>query len=111
MFKTLVHAVDGSSNFDVNVAVDSIFSVLHDPVEAATYQQEPGTFTVWEDGPANTDLLFYKGLHGAVVPVINLEWSQRLYRNKMQRGYRTEAVTDTILRHMPDYVNYICPTT
>lgn len=25
------------------------------------------------------------------------------------RGYSTEAVTDTILRRMPDYVNYICP--
>ena len=25
------------------------------------------------------------------------------------RGYSTEAVIDTILRRMPDYVNYICP--
>ena len=25
------------------------------------------------------------------------------------RGYTAEAVTDTILRRMPDYVNYICP--
>jgi phosphoribulokinase len=25
------------------------------------------------------------------------------------RGYTSEAVTDTILRRMPDYVNYICP--
>jgi phosphoribulokinase len=86
----------------------------------------PGTFTPWEDVPANTDLLFYEGLHGAVVtpevniaqhpdlligvvPVINLEWIQKLYRDKKQRGYSTEAVTDTILRRMPDYVNYICP--
>ncbi|MDD4944568.1 MAG: phosphoribulokinase, partial [Rhodoferax sp.] len=99
---------------------------LHDPEEAAPYQQEPGTFTPWEDVPANTDLLFYEGLHGAVVtpevniaqhpdlligvvPVINLEWIQKLYRDKKQRGYSTEAVTDTILRRMPDYVNYICP--
>jgi phosphoribulokinase len=44
-----------------------------------------------------------------VVPVINLEWIQKLYRDKKQRGYSTEAVTDTILRRMPDYVNYICP--
>ena len=99
---------------------------LHDHDEAAPYTQDPGTFTPWEDVPAGTDLLFYEGLHGAVVtpevniarhpdlligvvPVINLEWIQKLYRDKSKRGYSTEAVTDTILRRMPDYVHYICP--
>ncbi|MDM0050193.1 phosphoribulokinase [Variovorax sp. J22R115] len=99
---------------------------LHDAGEAAPHDQEPGTFTPWEALPEGTDLLFYEGLHGAVVtpevnvarhpdlligvvPVINLEWIQKLYRDKTQRGYSTEAVTDTILRRMPDYVNYICP--
>jgi phosphoribulokinase len=99
---------------------------LHNAEEAAPYKQEPGTFTPWADIPAETDLLFYEGLHGAVVtpeidiarhpnlligvvPVINLEWIQKLWRDKKQRGYSTEAVTDTILRRMPDYVNYICP--
>ena len=99
---------------------------LHNAEEAAPYGQEPGTFTPWEDLPADTDILFYEGLHGAVVtpehniarypdlligvvPVINLEWIQKLIRDKTQRGYSTEAVTDTILRRMPDYVNYICP--
>ena len=99
---------------------------LHDQDEAAPYQQEPGTFTPWEDVPVGTDLLFYEGLHGAVVtpdvniaqhpdlligvgPGINLEWIQKLGRDKSKRGYSTEAVTDTILRRMPDYVNYICP--
>jgi len=41
--------------------------------------------------------------------VINLEWIQKLWRDKNVRGYTAEAVTDTILRRMPDYVNYICP--
>jgi len=99
---------------------------LHDLEEAAPYKQEPGTFTPWEELPANTDLLFYEGLHGGVisdevniarypdlligvVPVINLEWIQKLWRDKSKRGYSTEAVTDTILRRMPDYVHYICP--
>jgi phosphoribulokinase len=99
---------------------------LHDPVEAAPYGQEPGTFTAWEDLPEGTDLLFYEGLHGAVVteevniarhpdlligvvPVINLEWIQKLWRDKHVRGYSAEAVTDTILRRMPDYVHYIVP--
>ena len=99
---------------------------LHNAEEAAPYKQDPGTFTVWEDLPRDTDMLFYEGLHGAVVtpehnvaqypdllvgvvPVINLEWIQKLYRDKTVRGYSAEAVTDTILRRMPDYVNYICP--
>ena len=99
---------------------------LHDPIEAAPYKQEPGTFTAWEPLHAGTDLLFYEGLHGAVVtpdvniarhadlligvvPVINLEWIQKISRDKSHRGYSTEAVTDTILRRMPDYVHYICP--
>ena len=99
---------------------------LHDAEEAAPYQQAPGTFTPWEALPPDTDLLFYEGLHGGVVthdvniarhpdlligvvPVINLEWIQKLWRDKRQRGYSTEAVTDTILRRMPDYVNYIVP--
>jgi phosphoribulokinase len=99
---------------------------LHDDEEAAPCKQPPGTFTPWEPLPQATDLLFYEGLHGAVVtpevnvakypdlligvvPVINLEWIQKLWRDKSRRGYSTEAVTDTILRRMPDYVNYICP--
>ena len=99
---------------------------LHDPAEAAPYRQEPGTFTPWEDLETDTDMLFYEGLHGAVVtpevnvarypdlligvvPVINLEWIQKLYRDKNVRGYTAEAVTDTILRRMPDYVHYIVP--
>ncbi len=99
---------------------------LHDETEAAPYAQKPGTFTPWEDLKDDTDCLFYEGLHGAVVtdkvdvakhadlligvvPVINLEWIQKLQRDKMTRGYTTEAVTDTILRRMPDYVHYITP--
>ncbi|SBS77872.1 phosphoribulokinase [uncultured Mycobacterium sp.] len=98
---------------------------LHDDKEAEPYGQEPGTFTPWEAIPPDTDMLFYEGLHGAivtddanvaqyadlrigVVPVINLEWIQKLHRDKSTRGYTSEAVADTILRRMPDYVNYMC---
>ena len=99
---------------------------LHDDEEARPYGQPPGTFTPWEELSPNHDMLFYEGLHGAaisdrvnvaqhvdlrvgVVPIINLEWIQKLQRDKQRRGYSTEAVMDTILRRMPDYVNYICP--
>jgi phosphoribulokinase len=99
---------------------------LHDEAEAEPYGQEPGTFTPWTDLPEGSDLLFYEGLHGAVVtdkvdvaqhpdlligvvPVINLEWIQKLHRDHAERGHSAEAITETILRRMPDYVNYICP--
>ena len=99
---------------------------LHDDDEAAPYGQPPGTFTPWEDVPPGTHALFYEGLHGGVVhgntnvarhadlligvvPIINLEWIQKLHRDKRMRGYTQEAVVDTILRRMPDYVKYIVP--
>lgn len=99
---------------------------LHNEEEAKPYQQEPGTFTPWQTIPANTDLLFYEGLHGGVadgaidvaryvdlligvVPIVNLEWIQKIHRDTAQRGYSTEAVTSTILRRMYDYVHYITP--
>ncbi len=99
---------------------------VHDDKESATYNQPAGTFTPWKDVDRESDLLFYEGLHGAavtgevdiarhadllvgVVPIINLEWIQKLHRDQTMRGYSHEAVVDTILRRMPDYVNYICP--
>jgi phosphoribulokinase len=104
----------------------TIRKYLHDEEEAALYGQEPGTFTPWESIPDGTDVLFYEGLHGGVatervdvarhvdllvgvVPAINLEWIQKLQRDKTARGHSHEAIVDTILRRMPDYVNYICP--
>ncbi|EDN66561.1 Phosphoribulokinase [Beggiatoa sp. PS] len=99
---------------------------LHDEEEAAPYNQQPGTFTPWEDIKPNTDMLFYEGLHGGVVssdvnvaqwvdllvgvvPSVNLEWIQKISRDVSERGYSPEAVTHTILRRMPDYVKYITP--
>jgi len=99
---------------------------IHDASEEKLYGAPPGTFTPWEIFDQKTDLLFYEGLHGAavtgdvnvaqhadlrlgVVPVVNLEWIQKIHRDRDTRGYSTEAVVETILRRMPDYVNYICP--
>ncbi len=99
---------------------------LHNEEEAEPYKQEPGTFTPWEPLEPGSDLLFYEGLHGGVVtedvdvarfvdlligvvPIVNLEWIQKIHRDTAQRGYSAEAVTDTILRRMPDYVNTITP--
>ena len=99
---------------------------VHDEIEAAKTGVAPGNFTAWAPFPDGSDLLFYEGLHGAVVndtvnlaaladlkigvvPVINLEWIQKIHRDRAQRGYSTEAVTDTILRRMHAYVHCICP--
>ena len=99
---------------------------VHDLSEAERYGVKPGQFTAWRDFEPNTDLLFYEGLHGAVVsekiniarhadlkigivPVINLEWIQKIHRDKASRGASTEAVTDVILRRMHAYVHCIIP--
>lgn len=100
---------------------------LHSDEEAARFPGlAAGQFTPWEELPHATDLLFYEGLHGAVVteevnvaqyadlkigvvPVINLEWIQKIHRDTSERGYSEEAVMDTILRRMHDYVHYIVP--
>ncbi|RTZ71776.1 MAG: phosphoribulokinase [Gammaproteobacteria bacterium] len=88
--------------------------------------KKPGEFTPWEDIPEGTDLLFYEGLHGmvvtedanvaqhvdlgvGVVPIVNLEWIQKIHRDSKERGYSAEAIVDTILRRMPDYIKYITP--
>jgi len=99
---------------------------LHGDEEAAEYGLQAGQFTPWMDIPAGTDMLFYEGLHGGyaddtvnvaqhcdllvgVVPIVNLEWIQKLHRDQKTRGYSQEAVVDTILRRMPDYINHIMP--
>ncbi len=98
----------------------------HDVHDARLFGIPEGGFSPWEDFAPDSDLLFYEGLHGCVidaevdiaryadlkigvVPVINLEWIQKLHRDRSFRGYSTEAVTDVILRRMPDYVQTICP--
>jgi phosphoribulokinase len=98
---------------------------VHDEEEGELYGTPPGTFTDWREFQPS-DLLFYEGLHGCVVtekvnlarhadlkigvvPVINLEWIQKIHRDRATRGYSTEAVMDVILRRMPDYTRYIIP--
>ncbi len=105
---------------------------LHSEPEAAEHNERlgidknPGEFTPWEDIETGTDLLFYEGLHGlvktdnanvaqhvdlgiGVVPIVNLEWIQKIHRDNAERGYSADVIVDTILRRMPDYVHYITP--
>jgi phosphoribulokinase len=105
---------------------------LHSDEEAAEQnvrlgtQLKAGEFTPWEGVPEGTDLMFYEGLHGmvvteednvaqhvdlavGVVPIVNLEWIQKIHRDNLERGYSAEAIVDTIMRRMPDYILYITP--
>ncbi|CAG8999066.1 MAG: Phosphoribulokinase, plasmid [Candidatus Celerinatantimonas neptuna] len=99
---------------------------LHTFDDAVPYNQMPGTFTPWQELPPDTDLLFYEGLHGGVewedinvashvdlligmVPIVNLEWIQKLIRDTTERGHSREAVQESIVRSMDDYINYITP--
>ena len=105
---------------------------LHDDKETMGHNQRlglklgAGQFTPWEEIEAGTDLMFYEGLHGlvktdsvdltrhvdlkvGVVPVVNLEWIQKIHRDNADRGYSEEVIVDNILRRMPDYVKYITP--
>ncbi len=99
---------------------------LHTFDEAVPYNQMPGTFTPWEELGNNTDILFYEGLHGGVVtekndvaskvdlligmvPIVNLEWIQKIVRDTNSRGHSREAVTASIVRSMEDYISFITP--
>ena len=100
---------------------------LHSDEEAVPYAPlTPGQFTPWEDVPTGTDLMFYEGLHGGVktddadvasavdllvgvVPIVNLEWIQKIHRDNAERGYSEDVIVDTIMRRMHDYIKYITP--
>jgi len=99
---------------------------MHNEEASVRHGLEPGSITPWEPLPEPTDLLFYEGLHGGlvtqgidvaqyvdlligVVPIINLEWIQKIHRDKSVRGYTAEDATRMILDRMHDYVHYITP--
>jgi len=99
---------------------------IHSDEEGIPFNQPAGTFTPWKKIPEGTDLLFYEGLHGGyasdsvnvakhtdlligIVPVVNLEWIQKIHRDTQMRGYSSEVVVDTILQRMHDYVHHITP--
>jgi len=129
--KRLSHFSDEANLFD-NIAdlfkaygdtgVGKARTYIHDDEEAKIYGVEPGRFTDWRDVGAGSDLLFYEGLHGGVeevlpyadlllgiVPVVNLEWIQKIHRDTALRGYSPEAVVENILSRMHDYVHFITP--
>ncbi len=121
LFKSYGKTGSGQKRFYIHSEEEAVF---HN--KRLGLQLGAGEFTPWEEVPPNTDLLFYEGLHGlvvdgtvdvarhvdlgvGVVPVVNLEWIQKIHRDGAERGYSAEVIVDTILRRMPDYVNFITP--
>ncbi|WP_153912284.1 phosphoribulokinase [Shewanella sp. TC10] len=101
-------------------------SYLHTFDEAVPFNQMPGTFTQWHPLPENTDMLYYEGLHGGVVtedanvaqhvdlligmvPIVNLEWIQKIIRDTSDRGHSREKVMGSIVRSMDDYIQHMTP--
>ncbi len=99
---------------------------IHTAEGADLFDQEPGTFTPWQLMDPDTDLLLYRGLHGAaidgdidisqypdlligVVPNVNLEWKRRMQRDTLSRGKTKKEVRESILDRMHDYVHHITP--
>ncbi len=129
--KRLSHFSDEANLFDkIAELFDSyrrtgkglVRTYVHDDEEAKLYGVEAGKFTDWREIGEGSDLLFYEGLHGGVeevrpfvdlmmgvVPVVNLEWIQKIHRDTAMRGYSTDAVVDNILQRMHDYVHFITP--
>lgn len=96
---------------------------LHSDEEAVNWEGlKSGQFTPWEDIKGDYDMMFYEGLHGGVeevapfvdlligvVPIINLEWIQKIQRDRAARGYSIEEAVNVIKARMDDYVDYITP--
>ena len=129
--KRLSHFSDEANLFDKIAELFDSFqrtgrglarTYVHDDEEAKIYGVDPGRFTEWREIGEGSDLLFYEGLHGGVeqvrpfvdlmvgvVPVVNLEWIQKIHRDTEMRGYSQEAVVENILTRMHDYVHFITP--
>ncbi|MBG7601318.1 MAG: phosphoribulokinase [Gammaproteobacteria bacterium] len=99
---------------------------LHTDEQARKWDQEVGTLTPWKKIEGKTDLLLYRGLHGAaidgdidisqypdlligIVPIVNLEWMRKIGRDITLRGYSMDEVRQSILCRMHDYVRHITP--
>ncbi len=129
--KRLSHFSDESNLFDKIAELFDSYqrtgrgfarTYVHDDEEAKLYGVDAGKFTDWREVGEGSDLLFYEGLHGGVeevrpyvdlmlgvVPVVNLEWIQKIHRDTAMRGYSQEAVVDNILSRMHDYIHFITP--
>ena len=98
---------------------------IHSEEDSITHKTKIGHFSAWKQ-IAPADFLFYDGLHAGhideniniakkvdlligVTPIINLEWIQKIERDKLVRGYTERNAVEMIKRRLPDYIKFICP--
>ncbi len=55
------------------------------------------------------DAAQYVDLLIGVVPVVNLEWIQKIHHDQKVKGFSCEATTAHILERMQDYIHFIVP--
>jgi len=99
---------------------------LHTSRQAEKYGQAVGTFTPWEPMDPDSDLLLYRGLHGAAVadgvdvaqypdlsigiaPNANLEWMAKIQHEIKEKGVALEDAKTALLNRLHDYVHHITP--
>ena len=139
--KVLTHFAENANHFDKLEALFKQYGqdgtgqkryYIHSDDEAVEHNArldtnlEPGQFTPWEDIEADSDLMFYEGLHGGVrtdnsdvasqvdllvgvVPAVNIEWIQKIHRDTSERPYTPAQVAEIIVDRMSDYVEFITP--
>ena len=98
---------------------------IHSEEDSIKHNTKIGHFSAWKQ-IAPADFLFYDGLHAGhidenvniakkvdlligVAPIINLEWIQKIERDKLVRGYTERNAVEMIKRRLPDYIKFICP--
>ncbi len=98
---------------------------IHSEEDSVKHNTKVGHFSGWKE-IAPADFLFYEGLHAGhvdeginiatkvdlligVAPIINLEWIQKIERDKLVRGYSEKNAIEMIKRRLPDYIKFICP--
>jgi phosphoribulokinase len=89
---------------------------LHGGVAAATWTRRrssashlPAHRPERRKGNRGVDVARHVDLLIGVVPVINLEWIQKIYRDCKKDNRTAGSVTATILRRMNDYIYFIVP--
>jgi phosphoribulokinase len=61
------------------------------------------------EGKSGVDAAQYVDLLIGVVPVVNLEWIQKIHCDMNTKGYSPEATAAKIVKRMQDYVHFITP--
>jgi phosphoribulokinase len=102
---------------DVEPGTDlMLYEGMHGGVAARTWGRRrvhaPNWLPQWErrsSGRKGVDVAGHVDLLIGIVPGINLEWIQKIHRDCGRASFRPEDVVDTILRRLPDYIDYIAP--